>query len=140
MPEKVSLTGDDWAALLPETDYTLGKTKLPLRPLTVAEITKVSKVLQKSMGTLTEKGITVDNYNEMQNMVVLVDIIMEHAPELVSDSAGLALDDVKNLPIEWAVDLLRELIELNISSKTSLEKNLKALAAAITKTQDQNGE
>ncbi len=140
MKEKVSLTSEDWGALFPETDYKLGGTKLPLRPLTVAEISKLSKVIQKASGTLAASGTTVENYNELKHIAVLVGIVMEHAPELISDCAGLKIEDVEGLPIEWAVDLLRELIEINVGSKTSLEKNLEALAKAIQAIQTPAGE
>jgi hypothetical protein len=140
MAEKINLTNEDWEALLPESDYTLGKTKLPLRPLGVTEVAKVAKVIQKSMALFAERKITMDNFGEPQNIVVLVDVIMEHAPDLVSDCSGLALEDVKALPVEWAVDLVRALIDLNIKSKESLEKNLRALAEAMKKLGGENGE
>jgi hypothetical protein len=131
MSQKVKLTPEDWNSLLPETAYSLGNTKLQLRPMTITEIAKIARIIQNSMELFKEKQITIANYMSPENVSLIVDILATTAPDIISDCAGLDIDDVKALPYDYMLKLVVALIEVNLQSKDSLEKNLTALTTAI---------
>jgi len=137
--EKIKLTSDDWAALLPESEFTIGNTKLNTRPLSIRETTKLIRLFNGVRGYLAEKEITAENYQDPNNISIVLEIIMDSSPDIISDCSGLDLEDVMSLPIHIAADLLRHLIELNLNSKSDLEKNLQSLAVEIKKIQEISG-
>lgn len=132
MPEKIKLTSDDWKALLPETDFMLGNVKLPLKPMTAVQVAKIARIIQNSLDLFKEREITKDNYLKPENLSLIADILMTTAPDIISDCAGLDIDDVKALPLEHVLTLINALIAINLEAKESLEKNLKALTATLT--------
>lgn len=137
--DKVKLSDDDWKALLPERQYQLGKVTLSLRPLSITEIAKMSRMLSRSIEVFKEKEITLKNYQTPENMAIVVDILMSASPEIISDCIGLETEDVKRLPIDKAIDIIKELIELNLEAKTSLMGNLQGLTTMINDMQKTAG-
>lgn len=137
--DKVKLTSEDWDALMPGAKYKLGNTSLQLRPLTITEITEITRIFKKTSTTLLDRGIDSEDYFAADNLAIIAEIIIEAAPGIVSDCSGLDVDDVKRLPVEWAIDLIRELIEINLGAKSSLEKNLTALTETIKGVQEVSG-
>ncbi len=128
---KIKLKAEDWKNLLPQTDYKLGNTTLPLRPLNVSEVGKIARVAKNMAQYMKDKGITLDNFKDPANIGIVFEIILDVCPELISDSANLDVEDVRNLPLEVGIDLFNKLIEVNLKSKDALEKNSLNLANTI---------
>lgn len=131
---KKSLTEEDWKALLPGEEYKLGgKIPLKLRPLNITEVGKVLRVVDEVKDTLKNRKITLRNYSEAQNLVFIASLMVDKLPEMISDCAGIAIEDVKRIPIDPLVELLSALILVNEKSRDSLIKNLTALGEAMLK-------
>jgi len=131
MSEKQSLTNEDWDYLLGVESFKLGDTTLTLRPLNISEVKILLGVLGNSQDYFKEHNITPDNYHQPVQLIAIARLIMELVPQIISDTANLALADVVRLPPDPAVSLIRALIKINTKSKEGLSKNLTALATEI---------
>jgi len=129
--EKIKFTNEDWEALVPGIEYKIGNVKLPLRPVNIEEVTKIARVIRGAKDFFKDKNIDKGNFKNPDNLAVVFEIIMETIPELISDCSGLALADVKRLPADIGFELFNKLLEINLKSKGSLEKNFKALLGVI---------
>ena len=131
MAEKITLSNEDWDALLPSKDFMLGTVKLALRPLTLIEITMIVRTVKGAADVFKNEGINQENYNTLSNMAIITDVVITSVPDIISDCCGLAVEDISKLPIEWAINLVSELVAINLESKDSLTKNLQAFTTII---------
>lgn len=131
---RITLTMDDWNALLPGETFRLGKQEIVIRPL---GLEKLSTVLS-GIAVLAKEWRDVIVKAEKKN-VVMIDKVIEYlprvskvmvdqAPELLSEMSNISVDDIKKLPIKTATELMAFCLEVNIKSQQGMEKNLVELA------------
>lgn len=130
---KVTLNNEDWLALFPETNFTIGTTTLRLMPLTVTSVARVLKQLSYISNLLVEEGLTLKDLSKdnVSAIIKLVSVIVEQAPGILSEMSGLDEFDVQRLPLNVAVDLFTACLDLNLASQEGLVKNFNRLGEKI---------
>lgn len=133
--EKISLHTDDWNDLFPKQDYVIGSTKFKISPLCLEEIKSVMDKL-RSISLKIAEMITSKNSNEETKVIEILDyivVVLDEAPEILSDMSGMEVNDVKSLPLDKAVELFTFCLDINIKSQESLSKNFRGLAEKMQK-------
>lgn len=102
-----------------------------IKPLSIVTLASVVRQIKSIGPILLEKGVTWDNYNEPQNLFIIVEVIMDSVPTLMEQLTDIDIEDIKQLPVEAIVSLLTGVIDVNIQSKDELEKNFKSLAGKL---------
>lgn len=135
--DKIRLSDEDWAELLPGRELRLGKTSLTIKPLGLEDLAEVIKQIRAVWGMFQEKGITPKNYRKPDNMETIAITIINEVPGLLESLTKLSIEDIKRLPLAPVVTMLNLAIDVNLESQEGLEKNLGDLAAKmgrLTKT------
>lgn len=125
--ELIRLT-DDLDKLFPGDEVTIGTQKIPIKPLGVGKLASISRKLKKFGESLGKEGITWDNYNEKKHVIMIATRLLEEFPDTLQDATNIHMDDLVELPIEVIVELLVVVVNVNLASKESMEKNFKSLA------------
>jgi len=124
----------DLDSLFPGATVTIGTQVLTVKPLGLEEISDISKKLVGISGILAEQKITLKNFNTAENIPKLAIVLIDNIPSVLEEASNIALADLKKLPLEPIVDILTKVIEVNIKSKESLEKNFKSLISLLFPT------
>lgn len=117
----------DLEELFPGDTLKIGNSTVIIQPLGTGQLAIVGKKIKTVIESLKDKGVTFDNYNEPENVLILADVIMEDAPDLLAEAANIDVEDLKLLPIPVTVQILDKVIEVNMKSKDSLMGNFKSL-------------
>lgn len=129
---KIRLGNDDWDVLFKKTNYTIGKTNIPLKPLSIEELVSVLNVFK----TLQREASVIDK----QDMAAILGggglegialKIFQHAPDVLSILSGVEVADLKKLPPTEGVKLFNACLDVNLESQEDLVKNLELLAQKI---------
>ncbi len=128
MARKLGLNLD---SLFPGKNIPLGTGSVEIKPLSIVTLVSVIRKVKAIGPILFEKGVTWENYNDPQNLFTIVEVIMENVPQLMEELTDIDIEDVKQLPLEALVSLLTGVIDVNIQSKESLEKNFESLAGKL---------
>lgn len=129
--DKISLSEQDFELLLPGKTITVGTSEIVIKPLGMERLKLMFQRLGTIAETLKAEGITFKNYNKEDKLLKLVEVIMDKAPDLLSDASNIKLADLQRLPVMINVRILTDVLELNIESQEGLEKNLHVLAGMI---------
>jgi len=117
----------DLDALFPGETLTIGNQSIIIRPLNIEQIAILSKKL-KGIGTiLGDIGVTWDNYNEHANLFKLAVTVIDNFPDILEEASNIAIKDLQALPIDLIVAIVDKILDVNLKSKDSLEKNFKSL-------------
>ena len=134
--EKVRLQTDDWNSLFPGQDFKIGNTIINIKPLSISSIAYIANRLMAigtSLDTLNTTVAELDSALEMPSagttsaVANIVTVILDQAPDILSEMSGLHPDDCKELPLAVAVELFVKCMDVNITSQEDLGKNLKSL-------------
>lgn len=129
---KVKLREDDWAALFPQQPFMVGTTTLYLKPLSLSGIAKTMTHLKLISKKIQDSGIDLLNFQpNLETITCLVAIVLTYAPEILSEMSGLDVEDVQQLPLDLAVNLLSVCLDINIKSQDGLIKNFKRLGEKV---------
>lgn len=128
MARKLGLNLD---SLFPGKAITLGTGSVEIKPLSIVTLASVVRKVKNIGPILLDRGVTWENYNEPQNLFTIVEVIMDNVPHLMEELTDIDIEDVKQLPLEALVSLLAGVIDVNIQSKESLEKNFESLAGKL---------
>ena len=130
---KTKLNADDWAALFPEREFKIGATSLHLMPLNLSSLARIMTQLNSIGQQLDQSGIVITNLStkDTPTMLLLVSIILEHCPSVLSELSGLDVSDIQMLPVGIALDLFVECVDLNINSHEGLLKNFNRLGDKV---------
>lgn len=128
---KVSLSEEDFNLLLPGKAIIVGRSEIIIRPLGIERLKLMLARLGAIASTLSDAGITFKNYNKEDNLFKVVAIVLEKAPDLLSDVSTINVVDLRRLPLMANVQILSDVLEINIESQEGLEKNLNVLADMI---------
>ena len=129
--EKRKLTDEDWDLLLPGEEVKLGATRIDLKPLGFQEFVRTVRRLGQVRDVLAKEGLTLENFNEPENLLKLVVVVMDEMPELLSDVLCIEKADLQRVPVTVMVEVARKVIEINVRSQEGLLKNLTALARGM---------
>jgi hypothetical protein len=130
--QKIRLTAEDWKNLIPSKHISIGSQQITVKPLGFAKLAETLDKIKSLQGELEGENITVDKYKTPEGILAITCIALKKMPELISDSCNLHIDDIKNLPIQIAVDIVKTILDSNIESQKGLLKNFQALAGKTT--------
>ena len=128
MARKLGLNLD---SLFPGKAVTIGTGSIEIKPLSIVTLVSVIRKIKALGPILMENGVTWENYNDPQNLFIIVEVIMDNVPQLMEELTDIDIDDIKQLPLEALVILLTGVIDVNIQSKETLEKNFERLAGKL---------
>lgn len=122
----------DLDSLFPGSSVTIGNQSIIIRPLSIEQLSVISKKITGLGKILVEKNITWKNFQSPENIAQLAVIALENAPFVLEEAANVAIEDLKKLPLELIVQIIDKVIEENLKSKDDLEKNFKSLIKKLT--------
>lgn len=129
----------DWDSLFPGKPFKVQNMTHYVRPLTISGIASMTKKIKNVLPVMKENGIDLQNLETLEEknlaefVIKIVPILMEIAPEIVSDATGIEVDSLMNFPPQYLIELVTVAVEANLESKESLEKNFKSLAGIFQK-------
>ena len=142
----VNLQTSDWDVLFPSESFTINTTTFEVYPLSIAELSIVTKKVTKIIDRIVALDIDINNLTgNAAKIVEVVSLILSEAPDVLTEMSGLAVEDVVRLPLDVAVELFNHCLDVNLKSQESLTKNFKGLAERVVKfmgnrTQTQSGQ
>jgi len=125
---KVEITKEDWDNLIPVKEVKIASQTICVKPLGFKKLRETIKKFNGIKSELIEQGITLDNYNETNNLLTLATVIFDKIPEVLANSTNIRLEDIENLPINIIVKIIEAILDSNIDSQKGLVKNLVTLA------------
>lgn len=136
----------DWDALFPGKPFKVQNMTHYVKPLTISGIASITKKIKGVLPTLKENGFDLQNLelieekNVAEFVVKIIPILMDVAPEIISDATGIEVDSLMQFPPQYLVELVKIAIEANLESKESLEKNFKSLTGVFKKKKEKSEE
>lgn len=121
----------DLDALFPGEELVIGSTTVIIRPLSIYQISNISKQLKGMGAVLSKEGITWDNFAEKQSIFTIAVCLIDSFPEVLEEASNIELEDLQLLPLESIVLILNKVIEVNLKSKDELTKNFKSLTEKL---------
>lgn len=118
----------EFESLFPGDTLNIGDASVIIRPLGLLQLTTVVSKLRGLGGVLSERGVTWDNYNTPENMLIMAEVLLGQFPEVLAEASNVHQDDLSQLPLDCVVEVLDKVIEVNIRSREKLEKNFQSLA------------
>ena len=126
--QKLNLNLDE---LFPGDTLKIGNQTVHIKPLGIEQLSIISKKLKGFTAILAEEDITLDNYNEPANLVVLSSLLLEQFPEVLEEASNIELSDLKQLPLDIILEVVSKVIDVNLASRDSLTKNFNNLIGKI---------
>ena len=121
--EFLELGEDDFAVLLPEEEYTLGKQNLILRPLSLEDSAILMSALRKDWPELVkdfvERGVTLENAE--QQMMAIGEVIIHRVPMVLAIMSGVHPDSLARVPLIDAVRLFNKCLKVNLRDQDFFE-------------------
>lgn len=133
--KKVSLKDNDWKELFPGEEFKIGSTSLILEPLSLKGLSFVIDKISRISESISKLEISFSDLkgSDFIKLTGLVHLIVLEAPEILAEMSGLESDDIKEIPLDKAVELFIKCLDINILSQESLIKNFKELGVKIEK-------
>lgn len=135
MSEKISFNVD-WDALFPGKDFTIGNFTHNVKPLNIETISKITKKIKALIPMFQKENITIDNANSPEKIIKLAEILIDNAPEVISDATMIDIESIAKFPPQCLLELISITVEVNMESKETLEKNFKSLTTALQGLQE----
>ncbi len=126
----------DLEELLPGDIFTIGKKKkqdVIIYPLSLKRYTILLKKLKSLYKSILEQGVNKDNYNDIDNIVIIAETILKDFPQILEETSGISFESLELLPPEIIVALVTKIIEVNTKSKDVLLGNYASLTSTIEK-------
>jgi len=131
---KVTLSESDWAVLFPQQEHKIGNTTLFLTPLSLLSLSKIMAQITAIIGKMEKLGVPLsDLISTPENTTLLVSVVIQDAPGILSELSGLEENDVSKLPLLVAIDLFSVCLDINLKSQEGLLKNFKRLGEKVAK-------
>jgi len=118
----------DFDSLFPGKVFKIKDQEITIYPLNIQQISYVIKKVNTLIPEFEKKNISFDNLGTPENMFNMVSIIMDNAPEILSELTGIEEESIKKLPVSYAIELFSTALEVNIESKDDLQKNFNGLS------------
>ncbi len=126
--QKLSL---DLDALFPGESVPIGNSIVIIRPLSISQITTISKKLKTMGSILAKEGVTWENFSEKTSIFKIAVTMLESFPEVLEEASNIEVEDLKQLPLDYVILILTKIIEVNLKSKETLTKNFKSLTEQL---------
>lgn len=129
----------DWGMLFPGKVFQVEKMVHNVKPLNIKGIASIMKKIKGILPILKESGIDLENLENLEEkdvikiMVKAIPVLMETAPEIISDATGIEVDSLMCFPPEYLIELVTVAIQANMESKEALEKNFDSLMGMFRK-------
>ncbi len=117
----------DLDSLFPGSPITIGNQSIIIRPLTIEQLSMLSKKVTGLTSLLNEQEVTWENFNTPANLFKIAFLILENIPEVLEEASNVNIEDLKKLPVEIVVQIIEAIISENLKSKEGMEKNFKSL-------------
>ncbi len=134
--QKLSLNLD---TLFPGEVLQIGSSSILIRPLNIKQIAIILKQLNSVIETLSDNGITFDNFNEQGNIIRIAVVLMDEVPDVLSEASDIDLDDLLALPLDVIITILEKVISVNMKSKDDLVKNFLSLTKKLVPETEKTG-
>jgi hypothetical protein len=134
--QKLSLNLD---TLFPGEVLPIGSSSILIRPLNIKQIAIILKQLNSVIETLSDNGITFDNFNEQGNIIRIAIVLMDEVPDVLSEASDIDLDDLLALPLDVIITILEKVISVNMKSKDDLIKNFLSLTKKLVPETEKTG-
>ena len=134
MSEKINFDVD-WDSLFPGEQFTVGDKTHNITPLNIENIARISRKIKVILPLLRAEGITIDNVENTQNIVKLIPILMDNAPDIVSEATKIKLESLVKFPPQYMMEIITIVIRVNLKSKEALEKNFDSLTKTFQNLQ-----
>lgn len=135
MSEKISFNVD-WDSLFPGKEFTIGTFTHSIRPLNVETIAAITKRIKSIVPMLQAEEITLSNVNNPDKIIKLAQILIDNAPEIISDATMINIESIVKFPPQCLLELIATTVEVNLESKDTLEKNFKCLTETLNSLQN----
>ena len=119
--------------LFPGDVISIGSQTIEIKALGFGKIMSLVRKLNALGPKFTEAGISWTNFTSEGFAIPLASILLEQAPDILSEVSNIHEDDIQMLPLDKIVEILAVAADVNLRSKESLEKNFKSLAEKTTK-------
>ena len=127
--------GVNWDNLFPAVPVELGGKEIEIYPMGLRLSGSVSRRLRLLILEIGAAGIPFEQLKNMddvkEHLPMLASLLLEKAPDLLSDAANIKLEDIEDMPLVEAIKLLDAIIQANIRSREIFEKNLESLIKTI---------
>ena len=122
----------DFNSLFPSKVFTICDKSIEIYPLNIGQIAYVIKKVKNLIPIFKSEQITFENYSQPDKLITLVSILMESAPEILSEITGIHQESLSRLPLDSMVEIFSIALEANLESKESLVKNFKRVSETMT--------
>jgi hypothetical protein len=129
--ERTRLNLDDLDSLLPGDTITIGTQDVMIRPLGLFQYKNIVGKLKALMEDLKGQGVTLENFNTPENILILSETLINKFPEILEEASNIAIEDLNELSIDILVPLIDKCLEVNLKSKDSLMGNWQSLIGKI---------
>jgi len=124
---------DEWKEILHIEEVMIGGKLIPISPLgfedlvyVIVRLMSLAKIFNKeniSLNSLSsEDGIPIETLQK------ILKIVMSNIPDIVEKCCGIPFEDFRRLPLGPAVEIVKTVLQVNITAFEGLEKNLQGLA------------
>ena len=134
MSEKIDFN-IDWDSLFPGFAFTVGVKTHTIKPLNVEGIANVSKKIKSIIPIIISEGITWKNLGTYESIIKIVPILIENAPEIISEATGISTESLLKFPPQYLIEITTIAVKANLESKESLEKNFESLVETLQSIQ-----
>ena len=130
--EIVKLSIEDWGLIAPGRVFDLGNTTLKIKALPLGSISDALLLAYNAIDAGSRDGITAENWSNKKQLSKIIELMKKHCPSVVTIACGLDGGDFKNLPGNYQIDLIVEILEENQETIKSAIKNSEALVGTVT--------
>lgn len=121
----------NWKEVFPGEELVIKGATVTIEPLGLQKLATATNKLKALGAEFKKAGITWENYNQPNSLVGLASVILSSCPQILSDASNIALEDLQRLPLEYQMQIIQKVIEVNSKSKDILEKNFESLAETL---------
>lgn len=123
----------DWDSLFPGKPFVVEEANMThnVTPLNIEGIAKITKKIKSILPLVQKEGIDWNNIGDPEKIIKLVPILMDNAPDIISESTGIELESIVKFPPHYLLKLVTVAIEVNLESKEALEKNFESLVKTL---------
>jgi len=121
----------DLESLFPGDTVDIGGKIIEIRPLGVLQLSIIARKLKGFGASLVADGVTWENYQDPSNLLKIAVVLLEQFPEVIEEASNVDIEDIQTLPIEYVVQLVDKVVEVNMKSREKLEGNFKSLAGRL---------
>jgi hypothetical protein len=118
--------------LFPGQKVEIAGNSITILPLNFEQLSSVSRDALAITKSLTDQGVTLKNFSEPGNILILAITLLREAPSILEEASNISIEDLNLLPPGEIVKLVSAIIDVNLQSKNDLMGNLNSLIKKLT--------